>query len=68
MYTQLAIQYADGSMQRLETEPCRRFTARELMLYLFYNQTEDTGGSQIVSVRFFDNGKGKPLVINRSAL
>lgn len=68
MYTTLKVLYADGTQQRLETEPMGRNMAKELMNYVFYHQSDDTGGSQIVQARFFQRGRGKPLSIQRSAL
>ena len=68
MYNCMRIQYADGSMDKFNTEPMGKMTARDLMLSVFYHQSDTTGGSQIVSIRFFQQGKGKPLYINREAL
>ena len=68
MFTNLRIIYADGTKQHLNTEPMGRNMARELMLFLFYQQSGEQGADEIVSVTLFPQGKGKPLGISRSAL
>lgn len=68
MYTSMKVDWADGTRKQYDIEPCRRPMAMELMRYVFYHQTEDTGGSQITCVRLFEPGNRKPLVINRNAL
>ena len=67
-YNTLKIQYADGTKDKFNTEEMGKNMAREVMLAVFYQQSGDTGGSQIVSAVFYPKGKGKPLHIHREAL
>jgi hypothetical protein len=64
----LKIDYADGTRQKFHTEPMGRNMAKEVLLMVFYQQSGDIGGSQIVSAAFYPKGKGKPLHIHREAL
>ena len=62
MFNTLKIDYTDGTRQSVDTELCGRSMAYELMRFVFYQD------STIACVRFFQQGKGKPLQIHRDAL